>query len=63
MNALNQRMRSDLKAGAGHIMPGVANALAARVVEQAGHRMMMVSRASAEHRMSSRYSRCSGGGD
>jgi len=43
MNALNQRMRADLKAGAGHIMPGVANALAARVVEQAGHRMMMVS--------------------
>ncbi len=40
---LNQRMRADLKAGAGHVMPGVANALAARVVEQAGHRMMMVS--------------------
>ena len=40
---LNRRMRADLKAGAGHIMPGVANALAARVVEQAGHRMMMVS--------------------
>jgi 2-methylisocitrate lyase-like PEP mutase family enzyme len=43
MNALNQRMRADLEAGAGHIMPGVANALAARVVELAGHRMMMVS--------------------
>ncbi len=41
--ALNQRMRADLKAGAGHVMPGVANALAARLVEQAGHRMMMVS--------------------
>ena len=40
---LNRRMRADLRAGAGHIMPGVANALAARVVEQSGHRMMMVS--------------------
>jgi 2-methylisocitrate lyase-like PEP mutase family enzyme len=36
-------MRRDLRPGAGHIMPGVANALAARVVESAGYRMFMVS--------------------
>ena len=41
--SLNKVMRRELVRGAGHIMPGVANALAARVVEQAGHRMMMVS--------------------
>jgi 2-methylisocitrate lyase-like PEP mutase family enzyme len=41
--ALNKQLRRDLVAGAGHIMPGAANALAARVIEQAGHRMMMVS--------------------
>jgi 2-methylisocitrate lyase-like PEP mutase family enzyme len=39
----NKAMRRHLVRGAGHIMPGVANALAARVVEQAGHKMMMVS--------------------
>jgi 2-methylisocitrate lyase-like PEP mutase family enzyme len=41
--SLNKVMRRALVPGAGHIMPGVANALAARVVEAAGHRMMMVS--------------------
>jgi len=41
--SLNQAMRAALVPGAGHIMPGVANALAARVVESAGHKMMMVS--------------------
>jgi 2,3-dimethylmalate lyase len=40
---LNKVMRRELKPGAGHLMPGVANALAARVVEAAGYRMMMVS--------------------
>ncbi|MDQ3028119.1 MAG: oxaloacetate decarboxylase [Pseudomonadota bacterium] len=40
---LNQVMRAKLVAGAGHIMPGAANALAARVIEAAGHEMMMVS--------------------
>jgi 2,3-dimethylmalate lyase len=40
---LNQVLRSELVAGAGHIMPGAANALAARVIEAAGHKMMMVS--------------------
>ncbi len=35
--------RKLLTPGAGHIMPGAANALAARVIEQAGHKMMMVS--------------------
>jgi 2-methylisocitrate lyase-like PEP mutase family enzyme len=43
MNALNAAMRRELRPGAGHIMPGVANALAARVVESAGYKMMMVS--------------------
>ena len=43
MTTLNQRLRRDLQRGAGHIMPGAANALAARVIEAAGHRMMMVS--------------------
>jgi 2-methylisocitrate lyase-like PEP mutase family enzyme len=41
--SLNKVMRRELVAGAGHIMPGAANALAARVIEAAGHRMMMVS--------------------
>jgi 2-methylisocitrate lyase-like PEP mutase family enzyme len=43
MNALNAAMRRSLQPGAGHIMPGVANALAARLVEAAGYKMMMVS--------------------
>jgi 2-methylisocitrate lyase-like PEP mutase family enzyme len=42
-DSLSKAMRLLLTPGAGHIMPGVANALAARVVEQSGHRMMMVS--------------------
>ena len=41
--SLNKAMRAALVPGAGHIMPGVANALAARVVESAGYGMMMVS--------------------
>jgi 2-methylisocitrate lyase-like PEP mutase family enzyme len=41
--SLNKVLRRDLVRGAGHIMPGAANALAARVIEAAGHRMMMVS--------------------
>jgi 2-methylisocitrate lyase-like PEP mutase family enzyme len=40
---LNRQLRRDLQRGAGHIMPGAANALAARVIQAAGHRMMMVS--------------------
>ena len=39
----SQAMRRLLVPGAGHVMPGVANALAARVVEAAGYDMMMVS--------------------
>ncbi|MET0918271.1 MAG: oxaloacetate decarboxylase [Burkholderiales bacterium] len=42
-DSLNKRMRRELVAGAGHLMPGAANALAARVIEAAGYRMMMVS--------------------
>jgi 2-methylisocitrate lyase-like PEP mutase family enzyme len=41
--SLNKVMRASLVPGAGLIMPGVANALAARVVESAGYRTMMVS--------------------
>jgi 2-methylisocitrate lyase-like PEP mutase family enzyme len=41
--SLNQVMRRELVAGAGHIMPGAGNALAARVIEAAGHKMMMMS--------------------
>ncbi len=40
---LNQVFRRQLIAGAGHIMPGAGNALAARVIEAAGHKMMMMS--------------------
>ena len=36
-------MLQHVVAGAGHIMPGAANALAARVIEAAGHKMMMLS--------------------
>ena len=42
-NPLNQEMRRLLVAGAGHIMPGAGNALAARVIQATGHRMMMMS--------------------
>lgn len=41
--SLNKVMRRQIVAGAGHIMPGAANALAARVIEAAGHKMMMLS--------------------
>lgn len=41
--SLNKIMRRELVAGAGHLMPGAANALAARVIEAAGYKMMMVS--------------------
>jgi 2-methylisocitrate lyase-like PEP mutase family enzyme len=41
--SLNKVLRRELVRGAGHIMPGAANALAGRVIEAAGHRMMMVS--------------------
>ena len=43
MESLNSRLRRELVAGAGIIMPGAANALAARFIEAAGHRMMLVS--------------------
>jgi len=36
-------MRRELVAGAAHIMPGAANALAARLIEAAGYKMMMLS--------------------
>lgn len=41
--SLNKVMRRLLVEGAGHIMPGAGNALAARVIEAAGHKMMMLS--------------------
>ncbi len=40
---LNQQMRALLVNGAGHIMPGAGNALAARMIEATGHKMLMVS--------------------
>jgi 2-methylisocitrate lyase-like PEP mutase family enzyme len=43
MTNLNKTMRGLLVPGAGHIMPGAANALAARVIEATGHKMMMLS--------------------
>lgn len=43
MSNLNKTMRGLLEPGAGHIMPGAANALAARVIEATGHKMMMLS--------------------
>ena len=42
-NPLNKEMRRLLVAGAGHIMPGAGNALAARVIQATGHKMMMMS--------------------
>lgn len=41
--SLNQSMRRQLVAGAGVMMPGAGNALAARIIEAAGHKMMLVS--------------------
>jgi 2-methylisocitrate lyase-like PEP mutase family enzyme len=40
---LNKVLRQALVAGAGHMMPGAGNALAARFIEAAGHKMMLVS--------------------
>ena len=40
---LNRAMRQALQPGAGIIMPGAGNALAARVIEVTGHSMLMVS--------------------
>jgi 2-methylisocitrate lyase-like PEP mutase family enzyme len=40
---LNKQFRKLLVPGAGHIMPGAGNALAGRVIEAAGHKMLMVS--------------------
>jgi 2-methylisocitrate lyase-like PEP mutase family enzyme len=39
----NKSFRQALTPGAGHVMPGAANALAARVIEATGHSMLMVS--------------------
>ena len=41
--SLNKSLRQALVAGAGHMMPGAGNALAARFIEAAGHKMMLVS--------------------
>jgi 2-methylisocitrate lyase-like PEP mutase family enzyme len=41
--SLSGRLRRDLVAGAGLIMPGAANAMTARLIEAAGHRVLMVS--------------------
>jgi 2-methylisocitrate lyase-like PEP mutase family enzyme len=41
--SLNQSMRRQLVAGAGVMMPGAGNALAARIIEAAGHKVMLVS--------------------
>ncbi len=43
MTTLNRRLRRELVAGAGLLMPGAANALAARLIQAAGHRAMLVS--------------------
>jgi 2-methylisocitrate lyase-like PEP mutase family enzyme len=40
---INRHFRQLLTPGAGHLMPGAANALAARVIESTGHNMLMVS--------------------
>ncbi|HYF20824.1 MAG TPA: oxaloacetate decarboxylase [Ramlibacter sp.] len=40
---LNRRFREALTPGAGNLMPGAGNALAARVIEATGHTMLMVS--------------------
>ena len=41
--SLNKVLRRELVAGAGHLMPGAGNALAARIIEAAGHKMMLIS--------------------
>ena len=42
-DSLNKVLRRELVPGAGHLMPGAANALAARLIEAAGYKMMMLS--------------------
>lgn len=42
-NTLNRTLRSQLARGAGLVMPGAANAMAARLIEAAGHPLLMVS--------------------
>ncbi len=41
-HALNEQLRGKLAPGAGLIMPGAANALAARIIEQAGFEALLV---------------------
>ena len=41
--SLNKVLRRELVAGAGHLMPGAGNALAARIIEAAGHKLMLIS--------------------
>lgn len=41
--SLNKQLRHKLRHGAGLMMPGAANALAARLIEAAGHPVLMVS--------------------
>lgn len=41
--SMNRRLRAQLTQGAGLVMPGAANALTARLIEAAGHPMLMVS--------------------
>lgn len=41
--SMNRRLRAQLTQGAGLVMPGAANALAARLIEAAGHPMLIVS--------------------
>jgi 2-methylisocitrate lyase-like PEP mutase family enzyme len=41
--SMNLRLRTQLAVGAGLVMPGAANAMAARIIEAAGHSLLMVS--------------------
>lgn len=41
--SMNLRLRAQLVAGAGLVMPGAANAMSARIIEAAGHSLLMVS--------------------
>lgn len=41
--SLNRRMRRELVAGAGLVMPGAGNAMTARLIAATGHRVLMVS--------------------
>lgn len=42
-NIIHAQLRAELRAGAGMLMPGAGNALAARFIERAGFRSLMVS--------------------